>query len=108
MKQIILLMLILLAAVACSAGPETVEVAVTRIVEKPVIEEVEVTRLVEETLEVEVTRLVEVEVTREVEVTQEVEVTRNRRADCHANGRANTARPPSAVQPTTAPAASPP
>jgi hypothetical protein len=68
----IVILLSLLVLVACSAGPETVEV--TRVV--PSI--VEVTRIVTEVEEVEVTRLIEVpvEIPVEVPVTTEVEVTR--------------------------------
>ena len=68
----------LLAALACQAPAQTVEVEVTR--EIPITRVHEVTREVPVTREVEVTRQVEVtrnfEVTREVEVTRQIEVPR--------------------------------
>jgi multiple sugar transport system substrate-binding protein len=69
-----LLMVALLLLAACAGEPSQVEV--TRVVEQTITEEVEVTRIVEEVSEVEVTRVVEavseVEVTRVVEVESEV------------------------------------
>ena len=71
--------ILVLAVVACGNGETVIqEVEVTRVVEEE--KEVEVTRVVEQEKEVEVTRVVEeereVEVTRVVEEEKEVEVTR--------------------------------
>ena len=63
-KYFVFLLLFALVLAACQAEPEQVEVVVTKLVEKIEEREVEVTRVVEET----VTEEVEVEVTRVVEV----------------------------------------
>ncbi len=68
LKYIVLLVLFVLVLSACDADPEQVEVIVTKIVERIQEQQVEVTRIVQET----VTEQVEVEVTRVVEVPVEV------------------------------------